>query len=564
MTTKRLLLGTALIAATFASTSVPALSLDWKDVTEDRLLNADKNPDDWLLYGRNYGAQRHSPLSQITTKNVAKLKPAYQIALGSLDGQEVTPVVNNGIMILAVSHQYIDAVEVATGKRLWRYELTLPADIDQFACCGRVTKGASLYGDKVFFGTLDARLIALNAKDGKLVWEKKLEDYKSGYTITMAPTIVKGKVMVGFAGGEFGITGQILALDTETGNEVWKTSTIPQPGEPGYDTWGLDSTKYGGAASWLTATYDPAQNLTFWGTGNPAPWNAAMRPGDNVGSSSLLALDADTGKKVWQFQHVQNDAWDWDSMNEAVTIDFEKDGKPVKGVIQAHKNGFLYTLDRTNGKFVQAVAFANVDWGTVNAQGKMEVLPGKRPGVGVKATLCPSFFGGKGWAHLAVDPKSAMAFIPTMDMCVTMDHEETSYKKGTMYLGASGEMTGPGKGALTAVDLKTNKVAWSWPNPSPLQAGSALTTDGGLVFVGTLEGNLVALDQTSGKELWNYRTPSGIVGGTISFGSGGKQYIAVVSGYGGAFPLWAGKGVPDHIKNNVNKGAVLNVFELGE
>jgi alcohol dehydrogenase (cytochrome c) len=564
MNVKSLLLGAAIASLVAVTASVPALAIDWKDVTEERLVNAESNPDDWLHYGRTYGAQRYSPLKQITTENVSKLKLAYQISLGSLDGQEVTPVVNNGIMILAISHQYIDAIDVKTGNRLWRHEITLPADIDQFACCGRVTKGVSLYGDKVFFGTLDARLIALNAKDGKLVWEKKLEDYKTGYTITMAPTIVKGKVMIGFAGGEFGIIGQILALDTETGTEVWKTSTIPQPGEEGYDTWGKDSTKYGGAASWLTATYDPKLNLTYWGTGNPAPWNAEMRPGDNLFSNSLLALDADTGERKWYFQHVPNDAWDWDSMNEAVHVDIDKDGKKIEAVIQAHKNGFLYTLERSTGKFIQAMAFANVDWGHIDENGKMVVKPGKRPAVGVKATLCPSFFGGKGWAHLAVDPENSMAFIPTMDMCVTMEHEETTYKRGTMYLGASGEMTGPGKGTLTAVDLKTNKIAWSWPNPSPLQAGSALTTAGGLVFVGTLEGNVVALDQKSGKELWNFRSPSGIVGGTISFAAGGKQYIAVASGYGGAFPLWAGKGVPDHIKNNVNKGGVLNVFELGE
>ena len=553
------LVGMLALAAAATAVSAPASAADWKNVTDERLLNAGKDGNDWLIYGRDYASTRYSPLDQINASNVGKLKPAWQTSLGTLEGQAVTPQVNNGIMIVAVSSEFIDAYEVKSGTRLWRYEIKTPADTTQFACCGKLAKGVALYEDKVYALTLDARAIALNAKDGTLVWEKTLEDYKAGYTFTMAPTVVKGKILAGFAGGEFGIVGQILALDAKTGNEVWKTSTIPQPGEEGYDTWGKDSAKYGGGAAWLTTSYDPETNLTYWCTGNPAPWNSEMRPGDNLFSNSMIALDLDSGKRKFYFQHVPNDAWDWDSMNENILTDVN--GKKV--MINAHKNGFMYTIDRTNGQFISAAPFiSNIDWGTVDNKGKLQVKEGKRPGVGKPATFCPSYFGGKDWAPMSINPKTNVAFVPTEDICVKLHHEETQYKKGTMYLGAGGEIEKPGTGALVAYDIASNKILWQAPNPSPLQSGATLTTAGGLVFVGTLEGNVKAYDQKTGKELWNYKTPSGIIGGVISFAAEGKQYIAVASGYGGAFPLWAGKGVPDHLKTQVSKGGSLAVFEL--
>ena len=557
------LAGMIAAASTVAAFSAPGMAADWKPVTDERLLNAAKDGNDWLIYGRDYNGSRYSPLDQITTANVGKLKLAWSSTLGSLEGQAVTPQVNNGIMIVAVSSEYIDAYDVKAGTRLWRYEIKVPADTTQFACCGKLAKGVALYDDKVYALTLDARAIALNAKDGTLVWEKTLEDYKAGYTFTMAPNIIKGKLMAGFAGGEFGVIGQILALDPKTGNEVWKHSTIPQPGEEGYDTWGKDSAKYGGGAAWLAATYDPEQNLTFWGTGNPAPWNSDMRPGDNLFSNSVIALDADTGKRKWYFQHVPNDAWDYDSMSENLPVDVDADGKKVKAIANAHKNGYMYLNDRTTGKFIRANSFVEVDWGVVNKEGKMEVKADKRPGVGKPSTFCPSYFGGKDWAHMAVNPKTNVAFIPAEHICVKLHHEATEYKKGTMYLGAGGEIDKPGEGRFVAFDLNANKVAWTVNTPSPLQSGSSLATAGGLAFIGDLEGNLKAYDQKTGKVLWTYKTPSGIIGGVISFAVDGKQYVAVASGYGGAFPLWAGKGVPDHLKNGMSKGGVINVFELG-
>lgn len=555
-------IGLLAVATILIGLASSTLAREWSNVTEERLLNAGKDPDNWLIYGRTYNANRFSPLKQINAGNVSKLVPKYAYSLGSLEGQQVTPTVNNGIMIVAVSQEYVDAVDAKTGERLWRYTIKLPKDIGQYACCGLVTKGVAVYEDKVYVAALDARLIALDAHNGKQLWEKKVEDYKNGYTLTMAPLIAKGKVMVGVAGGEFGIRGFIEGFDAKTGASAWKTYTVPGPGEPGYDTWGNDSAKYGGAASWLTAAYDPELNLTYWGTGNPAPWAHAMRPGDNLYSSSMLAIDPDNGKLKWHFQFVPNDGWDYDAMSEAVLMDIQRDGKTIKALVHANKNGHMYTLDRSNGKFISSVPFVNVDWGTVDqTTGKMIVKPGKKPEVGKPATFCPSYFGGKDWAHVSYSPETKMAYIPSIEMCVSLTDEETTYRRGSMYLGASGEMTGPGKGHLTAVDLTTNKVLWKWENSSPLQSSSALSTGGNVVFVGTLEGKLVALDAKSGTKLWDFQTSSGIVGGPITYTVDGKQYLAVVSGYGGAFPLWAGKGVPEHIKK-VNRGGTLWVFEL--
>jgi len=564
MTASRPLLRALLLAVGIVGFTAPLAALDWKDVTDERLLNADQNPNDWLIYGGDYASHRFSSLDQINTSNVKKLKPAFTYALGSLEGQQVTPSVNNGIMIIAISQQYVDAVDAKTGEQLWRYEVKLPADASQFACCGMVTKGVGLYGDKVFVAALDSRLIALDAKTGQQVWEKKLADYKAGYTLTMAPLVAKGKVLVSFAGGEFGIIGQILAFNADTGAELWKTSTIPAPGEPGSETWEGDSLKYGGGASWSTASYDPELNLVYFGTGNPAPWNSEMRKGDNLYTNSMLALNLDTGKREWYFQFTPHDSWDWDAMSEPVLIDVEHNGKTIKGLLHGNKNGNMYLLDRTNGKFIQSTPFTTVDWGYIDqTNGKMMVKPESRPGVNKSATFCPSFFGGKSLAHMAYNPGSKVAFIPALDMCVKLTHEETSYRKGTMYLGAQGEMTGPGKGHLAAMDVVNNKMLWQWDNISPLQSGSALATAGGLVFVGTFEGIFYAIDQKTGKALWSFKTPSAIIGGPMTYSIDGKQYVAIASGYGGGFPLWAGKGIPEHLRR-INRGATLVVFELGE
>lgn len=535
----------------------------WQNVTDERLLNAAKNPNDWLIYGKDYNATRFSSLKQINTSNVKKLKLEYSYSLGTLEGQQLTPIVNNGIMILSVSNQWVEAVDAKTGERMWRHDLKLPADIGQFTCCGLINKGVSIYEDKVYFTTLDAHLIALDAKTGKVVWDKTVADYKGGYSMTMAPIIVKGKVMVGVAGGEYGIEAFIRAYDWKNGETLWTTYTVPKPGEPGNETWGNDSWKYGGGASWLTATYDPATNLVYWGTGNPAPWNPAMRPGDNRGANSMLALDLDTGTKKWDFQFTSADAFDYDAAWEGILVDLKRGNEKVKALVQANKNGHLYTLDRTTGAFKSVLKFYDkTDWGTVDpVTGRSHVDPAKVYAKGKPTKVCPTYFGAKGLAHMSVNPQRSLAFIPMVDLCYTWTSEEATYRRGVMYLGIGGEHEGPGKGQMVGVDLAKNKIAWRWHNPTPLLTASTLTTAGDLLFFGTFEGKFYALDQGTGKELWSWPASSSIIGAPITYTIGGKQYVAVVSGAGGSFPLWAGKAVPESLKK-INRGATLWVFGL--
>jgi alcohol dehydrogenase (cytochrome c) len=552
-----------LVLAYIAVPPLASAQVKWTEVTDERLLKAGTDSNDWLMYGRDYNATRFSPLKQINSQNVAKLKLEYSYALGTLEGQQLTPIVNDGIMILQVSNQWVDAVQAKTGERLWRHEIKLPADIGQFTCCGLISKGASVYQDKVYFTTLDARLVALDAKTGKKVWEKTLEDYKGGYSMTMAPVIAKGKVMVGVAGGEYGIDGFTQAFDAQTGDSLWKTHTVPRPGEPGNETWGNDSWKYGGAAAWLTATYDPATNLVYWGTGNPAPWNYAMRPGDNRGANSMIAMDVDSGKKKWDFQFTSADAFDYDSMAEGILVDVNRNGETVKSLVQANKNGYLYMLDRTNGSFKSALPFyEKVNWGKVDAQtGKSTVDPAKLYAAGKSTNVCPTYFGAKGLAHMSVNPARGMAFIPMVDLCYTWTAEETSYRRGVLYLGIGGEHEGPGVGQMVGVDLAKNAVAWRWHNKTPLVAASTMSTAGDLLFFGTFEGKFTALDSGSGKELWSFPASSSIISAPITYAIDGKQYIAVVSGIGGGFPLWGGNAVPEHLKK-INRGATLWVFSL--
>lgn len=551
------------LSMTYAAIAPLASAAEWKNVTDERLQNASKDADNWLIYGRDYNSTRFSPLKEVNSKNVSKLKLTYAYSLGTLEGQQLTPIVNNGIMVMQVSNQWVEAIDAKTGERMWRYEMKLPADIGQFTCCGLISKGVSVYEDKVYFTTLDAHLVALDAKTGKKVWEKTVEDYKGGYSMTMAPVIVKGKVMVGVAGGEYGIDGFIEAFDFQTGASLWKTHTVPKPGEPGNETWGKESWKYGGAAAWLTASYDQKTNLVYWGTGNPAPWNYAMRPGDNRGANSMIALDLDTGKRKWDFQFTSKDAFDYDAMAEGILVDVKRGNETIKGLVQANKNGHLYMLDRTNGQFKSVLKFYDkVNWGKVDpVTGRSEVDQAKLYAPGKPSTICPTYFGAKGLAHMSVNPQSSMAFIPMVDLCYTWTAEEATYRRGVMYLGIGGEHEGPGKGQMVGVDLVKNKIAWRWNNQTPLLGASVLSTAGDLVFFGTFEGKFNALNAATGKELWSFPASSSIIGAPITYTIDGKQYVAVISGAGGSFPLWAGKAVPEHMKK-INRGATLWVFAL--
>jgi alcohol dehydrogenase (cytochrome c) len=521
----------------------PVTALEWADVTDDRLLNAERDPNNWLTFYRTYNGWRYSPLSQVNRQTVGKLVPKWMFSLGEVGNQQGTPVVNNGIMIVTAGaptfqRQRIFALNAATGELLWKYEVKLPEDIPALARLIPQNRGAAVYQDKVYFGTIDARLVALKAKTGELAWETAVADRAEGYFVTMAPLAVKGKIIIGISGpGEMGQRGFIEAFNADDGKSLWRTYTIPAAGEKGSETWGGDSWKNGGGSVWLTGTYDPETNLLYFGTGNPAPWIAQMRPGANLWTNSSIALDADTGKMRWGYQHLANDAWDYDTAMEHLVMEVTKGGKRVKAVVQANKLGFVNVLDRTEGQLVSADLFANdVTWFESRDAATGKGIPNYKlmpqPG-GDKVEICPHLLGSTGWGTKPYNPDTGYMYIPAMETCMRYSYnQELNYEKGKLYIGATNElfMKGSQGGVLRAFDVSRGKVAWEWWNKTPLVGAGATTTGGGLVFIGTPEGKVVSLDAKTGEQLWEFNAGMGVSGSTVTYSVGGKQYLATVAG----------------------------------
>jgi alcohol dehydrogenase (cytochrome c) len=337
-----LLAGACFAALLVAGVAGSAYAADYTPVTDARLANPE--PGNWLMTRGNYKGWSYSALDQINSSNVKNLVPVWSFSTGVDSGHESPPIVNNGVMFVTTPYSQVIALDAATGDFLWRYKRPLP---EGFSALHNTNRGVALYGDKVYFAPLDATVVALDAKTGKVAWEAKIEDWKQGYYTTMAPLIVKGKVLVGVAGGEFGVRGFVQAFDAQTGKSAWKTYTVPAPGEPGSDTWKkADTWKTGGASTWMTGNYDPDTNTVYWGTGNGSPWFGDQRPGDNLYTSSTVALDGDTGKIKGHFQYHQNESWDWDEMNAPMLVDFQKDGTTTKGLLKPARNGYLYWLKR--------------------------------------------------------------------------------------------------------------------------------------------------------------------------------------------------------------------------
>jgi len=454
-----------------------------------------------------------------------------------------------------------------------------------------INRCAALYDDVVIFATLDAQLVALNKDTGKVVWKEKLGDYKEGYSASAAPIIVKGMVITGISGGEFGAVGRIDARDAKTGKLVWTRPTVEghmcytfdkegnkvENGISGTTnaTWTGDLWKTGGAATWNGATYDPETNLIFAGTGNPAPWNSHLRPGDNLFSSSTVAIDPDTGKIVWHYQNTPHDGWDFDGVNEFVSFDYKdpKTGKIIKAGGKADRNGFFFVNDRTNGKLLNAFPFIkDISWakGIDLTTGRPIYVDENRPGDptagdGKKGTVVkssPSFLGGKNQMQMAYSPQTGLFYVPSNEWSMDIWNEPVSYKKGAAYLGAGFTIKAQNEdyiGAMRAVDPATGKIVWENKNFAPLWGG-ALTTGGNLVFYGTPEGFLKAVDAKTGKELWHFQTGSGVVAPPITWEQNGEQYVAVVSGWGGAVPLWGGD-VARRV-NYLEQGGSVWVFKL--
>jgi alcohol dehydrogenase (cytochrome c) len=556
------------------------------NVTDTMIDNDAKSTDDVLSWGMGPQGQRFSPLTQINTKNVSRLVPAWSFSFGGEKqrGQESQPLIHDGRMFVTASYSRIYALDAKTGEKLWKYEHRLPEGI--MPCCDVVNRGAALYDNLVIFSTLDAYLVALDQKTGDIVWKEKIDEYSAGYSNTAAPLIAKGLLLTGVSGGEFGIVGRVEARNPRTGELVWVRPTVE--GHMGYKfdkdgkqiengvsgttnkSWPGDLWKTGGAATWLGGTYDPATGLAYFGTGNPAPWNSHLRPGDNLYSSSTVAIDVATGQIKWHYQTTPHDGWDFDGVNEFVTFDLN--GKRMGG--KADRNGFFYVVDAKNGKLENAFPFVKkITWATsIDLKtGRPNYTSNGRPGDPTKGAdgkkgetvfSAPSFLGGKNQMPMAYSPKTGYFYVPANEWGMDIWNEPISYKKGAAYLGAGFTIKPLNEdyiGALRAMDPKTGKIVWEVKNNAPLWGG-VLATAGDLVFYGTPEGFLKAVDAKSGKEVWKFQTGSGVVAPPITWKEGDTQYVAVVSGWGGAVPLWGGE-VAKRV-NMLEQGGSVWVFKL--
>ena len=571
----------ALSGAAILSLAVAAAPLLAEGPTDADLMNDAATPGDVLTYGMGPQAQRFSPLKAINASNVARLVPAFASSLGGEKqrGQEAQPIVYDGTIYVTGSYSRVFAFDARTGEEKWQYDARLPDAI--MPCCDVVNRGAAIYGDKIIFATLDAHMVALNRHTGKVIWNKQIADYQAGYSATAAPMVVKGKVIYGNSGGEFGIVGAVEARDVNTGELVWRRPTIEghmgtlngkDNGITGKTnaSWQGDLWKTGGGATWLGGTYDPETNLLFFGTGNPAPWNSHLRPGDNLYTSSTLAIDPDTGVIKWHFQTTPHDGWDFDGVNEFIPFDATVNGKAMKLGAKADRNGYFFVLDRTNGKFVSANKFVmQTSWANgFNKNGRPNYNDANRPGApgaaakGSSVFASPSFLGGKNWMPMAYSQDTGLFYIPSNDWGMDIWNEPIAYKKGAAYLGAGFTIKPIAEdhiGALRAMDPKTGKIVWEYKNKAPLWGG-VLSTAGNLVFTGTPEGFLKAFDAKTGQELWKFQTGSGVVGSPVTWEQDGEQYVAVMSGWGGAVPLWGGE-VAKSFKD-INQGGALWVFKL--
>lgn len=572
---KQLAFALALLPVVAIAEGPGAGKLPYTPVTDARLQNPEAR--NWLAYRGNYAGWGYSPLEKITDKNVSKLQLAWSYTTGVQEGHQSPPIVNDGYMFITTPQNQVIALDAKTGMEIWRYKKEIPAELFQLHPTNR---GVALYGDKVYVATTDCNLVALDAKTGKMLWTVPTGDWKQGYYMTLAPLVVKGKVMIGVSGGEYGIRGYVAAFDANTGKGVWKRYTVPEPNEPGGQTWPANgSYKTGGASVWVTGTYDPKTNLAFWGTGNPGPWTPDLRQGDNLFASSTLAIDVDTGELKGHHQYAPNDSWDWDEVTPPLLIDTEINGRKVNAAVHAGRNGYLWVLERTNGpiKFVNAWPYVgnNVFKSIDPKTGRPEYDMSKKPSMQQGATFCPSLWGGKDWLPEAYNPKTGLFYIPANNnMCSNLPKgETTTYKAGDLFLGfpLEGVLTNvrlsedakDSIGQLQAWDIKTGKLAWVHKFKEQIWT-PLLTTGGGLVFAGgTSDRKFRAFDAKNGKTLWEYNAPSGVIGVPSSYEVDGEQYIAVQAGWGVDAQRLAS--AIDHIKGTntvVPQGGTLMVFKL--
>jgi len=518
---------------------LPRILGEYKEVTSARLKSPE--PGNWLQIRGTYSGWGYSPLDQITPKNVSVLQLAWVFSTGAGSAHEAAPLVNQEVMYVAAPGNQVIAIDAKAGTQLWRYRRQLP---EGAIVMHPVSRGVALYGDRVFFASNAAVLVALDARTGKEVWTATVEDNKKGYYLSGAPVVADGKVIVGVSGGEWGIRGFVAAYDVETGKEVWRAFTIPGPGEPGHETWpDGDEWKTGGGPTWVSGNYDPDTNLLYWGVGNGGPWMGDLRPGDNLYTSSTIAIDAATGKIVGHFQYDPNESFDWDEVSPPLLIDYKRNGNTITGLVNVARDGYMFFLERKMGpiRFVDAnpyvlqTAFKRVDPKT----GRVEYDPQHKPAVGKTVDFCPMYLGAKNWQPAAFNPRTRLIYIPTSaNLCSTMTGTKPDYQAGRTFTGGRSTLfIAPGAdhiGETAAWNVDTGKKVWSYNFAKSTNWGGLLTTASGLVFGGgTADRMFRALEASTGQLLWQMPTNSGVMGQPSTFTVEGKQYVAVMSGWGG-------------------------------
>ena len=508
-------------------------------------LKADANtPGDVLTYGMGYNNQRYSPLTQINARNVDKLQPAWVYSLNNPQGQESQPIVYEGVMYVTTFNATM-AINPLTGRQLWKTNIELPTDVFKYACCGILNRGVAILDGVIYRVSLDAHVLALDAKTGKQLWKVKAANYQDGHAMTSAPLIANGVVMTGIAGGEYGTRGFVDGWDPKTGKQLWRIYTTAAPGEKGGDTWPGDTASKGGAPTWLTGTYDPDLDLVYWGTGNAGPWNPQVRLGDNLYVCSVIAFRPKTGEMVWHYQFSPNDPYDYDATEVGMLVDLKVDGQNRKVLAQANRNGFFYVLDRANGKLLAANPYVKVNWAD-----KIDLASGrpvesevtKRIRAGSDEIVWPSVLGGKNWTPMSWNPATGLAYANTLEMSWPYQIAKPEYKRGEWYLGMNMRgvnfpPAGTPNGHLSAIDPMTGKSKWqmAWPG-QPSMAGT-LSTAGNLVFTGAATGEFMAVNAETGQKLWEFQTGSGIIGLPVTWEQGGKQYVTITVGAGGVWAL---------------------------
>ena len=497
-------------------------------VPYQRIVRADDAPADWLTYSGNYSSHRFSRLDQVNGSNIRLLRPAWIYQVRHPTGTvQTSPIVADGIMYVTEPGSGVTALDARTGRPIWAYTPAMPG-----RPLTRVNRGVAILDDTVFVGTVAAHLVALDARSGSVRWDAVIEDPNRGYYVTAAPLAVDGRIIVGISGGDHGTRGFIDGYDPKTGKRVWRTYTIPAPGEPGAESWPGETYKTGGGPTWLTGSYDPALKLVYWGTGNPGPsWNSDARPGDDLYTCSLLAIDPQNGQIKWHFQFTPGDTHDWDANQIPILFDSVVDGRTRKLVATANRNGFYYVLDRETGEFLAGAPFVKQTWAkSLDARGRPIMRAGAHP-TREGALIYPGVGSAANWWSPTYSPLTNLFYQPAGESGTTYFKANPTYTQGTPFLGGGVRHVDAEErwGAVRALEPTTGKIKWEFKLHSP-PVGGLLSTAGGLIFGGTPEGDFFALDAASGKPLWHFQVGSEIRANPISFRVGGVQYVTIAAG----------------------------------